>query len=359
MSGAASRPDRRGWPAATRRLALPFIVLAALPTTAWSAPKTDVVELANGDRITCEIKNLEHNQLKVSTYHMGTVYIEWDKVARVTTTQNLLLERADGTRSYGQLVQAVEAGELLVDKGNGSHAERLDMSAVVRATPIEGGEFIDRLDGYVSAGLDFAKASDQRNFDFSGGLSSRTRIREWSLDASANVTDDSAGETSERYDLQAVWRRFLRDRNFYQGFAGLSRNTELDLSLRTLAGGAFGRYFVQSNRAEWAGGVGLAYSHENYSGGEAFDSVEAVLVTEFSVFRYDFPVLDIGGKLTLLPSLTQSGRYRAEAGLRAKYEFVDDLYFELELYGSYDSQPPGTDVEASDYGVVTSLGYSF
>jgi hypothetical protein len=38
---------------------------------------------------------------------------------------------------------------------------------------------------------------------------------------------------------------------------------------------------------------------------------------------------------------------------------VDDLYFELKLYGSYDSQPPSEGTEKSDYGLVTSLGYSF
>jgi hypothetical protein len=38
------------------------------------------------------------------------------------------------------------------------------------------------------------------------------------------------------------------------------------------------------------------------------------------------PETDIAGTMSLLPSLPQSGRYRAEADLRAKYEFVDDLY---------------------------------
>lgn len=326
---------------------------------AWAAPKTDVVELVNGDRITCEIKGLEHNRLRVGTDHMGTVYIEWDKVAQLRSTQQLLLERADGSRYYGQVAPADGAGTLLVDRGDGRPLERLDMGSVVRVTPIEGGALIDRLDGYVSAGLDVEKASDRRNFDFAGGFSSRTRIREWSLDGSASLTDDSAGEISERYDLQGTWRRFRQDRNFYQGVGKLSRNTELDLGLRTLAGGIFGRYFVQSNLAEWVGGVGLAISRENYVGGESFESVEAVLMTEFAIFRYDFPETDIGGSLALLPSLTESGRYRAEADLRAKYEFVDDLYFELKLYGSYDSQPPGAETEQSDYGVVTSLGYSF
>jgi len=336
-----------------------LLAFFGIGTPAWAAPKTDLVELVNGDRITCEIKGLEHNRLRVSTDHMGTVYIEWDKVARLRSTQQLLLERTDGSRHYGQVAATDSAGTLLVDKGNGGPVERLETGAVVRVTPIEGGALIERLDGYVSAGLDVQKAGERRNLDLAGGLSSRTRRREWSLDGSANITDDSAGETSERYDLQGSWRQFLHGRDFYQGIGKLSRNTELDLAMRTLAGGVFGRYFVQSNLAEWAGGVGLAVSRENYTGGESFESVEAVLMTEFAIFRYDFPETDIGGSLVLLPSLTESGRYRAEADLRVKYEFVDDLYFELKLYGSYDSQPPGTESEQSDYGMVTSLGYSF
>lgn len=355
---AAGRRDSRRFFA--RAFAATLVIGAGLPGPAMAAPRTDVVVLVNGDRITCEIKSLEHNRLKVSTDHMGTVYIEWDKIARLQTDQYLLLERSDGVRYYGRLKPGDEDGRLQVDRGDTrSTPENVAMAAVVRAQPIEGGSLIDRLDGYVSAGLDFTKASDRRSFDLAGGLSSRSRIREWALDGSANVTDDSAGATSERYQLQGDWRQFRRERDFWLGFGGLERNTELDLNLRASGGAGLGRYFVQTNSAEWLGGFGLAYSHENYTGGETFDSLEAVLTTAFSIFRYDFPETDIGGNLTLLPSLTQSGRYRAEADLRAKYEFVDDLYFELKVYGSYDSQPPSEDTEKSDYGVVTSLGYSF
>ena len=324
-----------------------------------AAPKTDVVVLVNGDRITGEVKSLEYNQLKLSTDHMGTIYIEWDKIASLQSSQYLLLERTDGTRYYGQLVAGEGDSTLQVARSVDEPVESVDMAVVVRAQPIEGGDLIDRLDGYVSAGLDMAKASERRSIDFAGGLSSRTRVRAWALDGSVNLTDDSAGDTSERYLLQGNYRQFHRDRNFYLGFGSFERNTELDLNLRTMAGGGYGRYFVQSNHAEWLGGLGMAYSHENYTGGETFDSVEGVLTTSFKLFRYDFPETDIGGSLTLLPSLTKSGRYRAEADLRAKYEFVDDLYFELKVYGSYDSQPPLADSEQSDYGLTTSLGYSF
>jgi putative salt-induced outer membrane protein YdiY len=361
MRKEVSPPSRAacGFPVAVGLAAL-LAVLVGWPRPVAAAPKTDIVVLINGDRITGEIKGLEYNRLRFSTSHMGTIYIEWDKIARVQSDQYLLLERSDGVRYYGQLVEADEDGYLQVyrDDARGT-PENVEMASVVRAQPIAGGDLIDRLDGYVSAGLDFTKASRQRSFDFAGGLSARTRVRQWSLDGSANVIDDSAGETSERYQLGGSWRHFRQGRDFYLGFGGMDRNSGLDLDLRTLVGAGYGRYFVQSNRSEWVGGVGLAYSNENYTGGQRFNSLEAALTTAFSIFRYDFPETDIGGSLTVLPSLTKSGRYRAETDLRAKYEFVDDLYFELKFYGSYDSQPPSEDTEKSDYGVVTSLGYSF
>jgi len=348
-----ARAVHRDW------LACVLVLLAAYCGPLAAAPKTDVVVLRNGDRITGEVKSLEYNQLKLSTANMGTIYIEWDKIATIKSDQYLLLERTDGKRYYGQLRPGEAEATLRVQGSSDERVEAVDMALIVRAEPIESGSIFDRTDGYVSAGLDVAKANDRSSIDFAGGLSSRTRAREWALDGSANLTDDSSGETSERYQLQFNYRQFLPDRAFYLGFGSMERNTELDLNLRTMAGGGLGRFFVQTNRAEWLGGLGLAYSRENYLGGETFDSVEGVLTTSFRIFRYDFPETDIGGSLSVLPSLTQSGRVRAEGDLRAKYEFIDDLYFELKLYGSYDSSPPLADSEQTDYGLTTSLGYSF
>jgi hypothetical protein len=342
------------FPAAVALLA----ALAGWAPPVLAAPKTDVIVLVNGDRITGEIKSLDHNQLKVSTDHMGTVYIEWEDIRRVQTNQYLLLERTDGSRFYGQLAPSGEDARLLVRRDARTPPEAVDLAAVVRARPIEGGGFIDRLDGYVSAGVDLSQSGDNTSLDFAGGLSSRDRLREWSIDGSMTLTDDADGK-SDRYDVSGVLRRRLRGQNFYAGQLGFARNSELDLNLRSAVGGGVGRYFVRNNRVEWLGGVGLSYSHENYVNQDPLDSIEVLLGTEFSIFRYDFPETDIGGALSVLPSLTQSGRYRSEAELHAKYEFVDDLFFELRMYGSYDSKPPGEEAASSDYGFVTSLGYSF
>jgi hypothetical protein len=37
---------------------------------------------------------------------------------------------------------------------------------------------------------------------------------------------------------------------------------------------------------------------------------------------------------------------------------ITDLFVEISVYDSYDSKPP-EEGETNDYGIVTSLGYTF
>ena len=48
--------------------------------------RTDVVSLANGDRITGEVMRLERGRLEFKTDDAGTLYLEWDKLASVVAT---------------------------------------------------------------------------------------------------------------------------------------------------------------------------------------------------------------------------------------------------------------------------------
>src|SRR5690348_3335549 len=67
--------------------------------------KTDVVTLANGDRITGEITKLERGRLEYKTDDIGTLYLEWDKlVSLVTATRLVEVELADGRTFLGTLV---------------------------------------------------------------------------------------------------------------------------------------------------------------------------------------------------------------------------------------------------------------
>lgn len=69
--------------------------------SAHARDKTDIVYLANGDRVTGEIIQLEHGKLRMSTDSMGTISIEWDNISRVESDFQFQFERADGTRITG------------------------------------------------------------------------------------------------------------------------------------------------------------------------------------------------------------------------------------------------------------------
>ena len=68
---------------------------------------------------------------------------------------------------------------------------------------------------------------------------------------------------------------------------------------------------------------------------------------------------DIMASAVAYPSLTESGRIRTEADLRTRYEIIKDLYFEIDVYYSADNRPGEEAIANYDYGVVTSLGYTF
>lgn len=353
---------RRCLHVATRFFAICCAVAAASGSVAAvAAPRTDVVILLNGDRLTGEVKKLERGKLSFETDATGTIAIEWDKVASLQTNQFLQVELMNGLRYYGQAPGVPESGKLLIRLEEDSKGWNVPLPDIVRIAAIDQGSFIDRLDGYLTAGFDYTKATGIQTFTFTGGLNTRNERRQWSIDASTTQTSQRDAEDSTRFDVGGTYRWLMPDRWFWQGFGYIEGNDELGLDLRTIAGGAYGRFLAQTQRQEWAAYSGLALSREDYSGdsGNANESVEAVVGTQYWYFRYDTPEASIGATLNLFPSLTESGRVRSEARLRMRYELVSDLFFELSYYGTYDSDPGEAAESKSDYGVVTSLGYTF
>lgn len=342
---------------ATARLVL--CALLAHAAVAAAAPKTDVIVFQNGDRLTGEIKGLEHGRLELKTDNLGTVYIEWDKIATVQTNQYLEVETSSGARRFGRIPQAPAPGSLNLEAGRGEAPSQIAMADVVRVTPIEQGSLAKRLDGYVTLGLNYTKADNQTEFNLSGGLSSRDELREWSLDGMVTVNAQSSANTTSMYDVTLGNRRFLENRWFGQFFGTVQGNQELGLNIREVLGAGIGRFVLQDSHREWSLVAGLAGTHEDFESESGRNSLEAVLATQYSFFRYDTPKRNVDMGLAVFPSLTDAGRVRAEADIDSRYEIVTDLFFDVSLYASYDSEADPEAPSNYDYGIVTSLGYSF
>jgi hypothetical protein len=349
-----------------KNLPVSFLLLlfgvVVVPVPAWAA-KTDIVVLLNGDRITGEVKELAYGQLKFSTDDMGTLYIEWSKIAALTTAQQLQVELADGRRVFGQAPEAgVSRGALSLRGGAPAGAVvvpmEVPMSDVVRVVTLGAGEWKERLDAAVSLGYSFSQASDTQVFNFAGSIGSRDRRQHWKVALDAQLTSQDGGRASQRAALVGTRERFMPDRYYRESALEFTRNQELGLDLRSLVSLSFGRYLIQDQGHEWRAGIGLAASAEQGSDGNRRESLEAQFSSSVRLFNFDSPELNLVAGLTLLPSLSDTGRLRGESSLKLRRELAPDLFLEFGLYDSYDNRP-AEGAEKNDWSVVTSLGYTF
>ena len=330
-------------------------LLGSLPLAA--AEKTDVVILENGDRITGEIKKLDRGKLELHTDSLGTIYINWLDIEQVTSGQQLEVEVESGEKYFGILGPASEEGKLEITDEDTSAI--LEPPSVVRITPIDKG-FWKRLDGSLDFGLDVARANRSADLNFGTTVEFRSRKFLRSVTMNTTVITQDETETKTRSALGFSLTRFLKARRMSLGFAQLQRNDELDLDYRSLVGAGYGRYLIQNNKTFLNLFGGLAVSQEKYQDEPAAESVEALVGLEYSMFIFNQPETDIGLSLLVFPSLTSSGRVRAEFRARIRREIVSDLFLQLTVLDSFDSAPQNDgDSERNDWTLSTSLGWTF
>ncbi|GMW05206.1 MAG: DUF481 domain-containing protein [Gammaproteobacteria bacterium] len=334
-----------------------WLLLACMPVTA-TADKTDIIYMRNGDRLTGEIKRLERGKLRLSTNGMGTVYIEWKDIAQLVSKETYVVELASGKRVRGTLAMPFNDGTLLLNDGD--EARRLAMADIVWVDPLKlDAAVVARWDGSASVGFDKTKANSDTSI--SASFDARRRAEDFTLNFDGSVQSRSQDEVEDsiRARFAGVYRGLLENRWFWAGFGSLERNDEQAIDLRSLAGAGYGRFLLQSGRSLWSATGGLAVVNEQRAGDEdAENNVEGVLKTDFEFFTYDMPETSLSTALTVFPSVTESGRWRSLLEFALRRELVSDLFVELSLYSSYDSEPP-EDGSKNDYGIVTGLGYTF
>src|SRR5579863_4790260 len=94
-----------------RCLAALVLILLTLTAVSSARAKKDVLQFANGDRITCEIIKLEKGYLYIKLeYGDGTVAIDWSKIVRVDSPQSFVIANNAGLRYTGHL-QTVAGGD--------------------------------------------------------------------------------------------------------------------------------------------------------------------------------------------------------------------------------------------------------
>lgn len=335
------------------------------------AAKTDVVRLINGDDVTGEVKSLEFSELRYSTDSMGTVSIEWEEIVSLTSNQSLQVEVTSGTRYFGNLLPASAEG--LIAVGRGENVQELEIMAVVRITPIETDEKIwQRLEGSVKFGFDSDKASSVTSANLNANVRYRARTFLLGLDITGSFTDQPGAETTQNTRIAWNYQRFRPNRWFTDWSISVEQNDAQGIDNRITVGGGLGRYLIQSNNNQFSLLGGLVATRETQTsigpeipieGPEPTSTDDASVNGEGKIgisylHRRNEPSSDIIFTTDIFPRLEDFSNFRSNSNLSVRREIIDDLFFDLSFFYNYLSDPPAG-AEKDDYGVITSIGYSF
>jgi hypothetical protein len=331
----------------------------ALCLPLFARPKTDVIVMKNGDRLTCEIRGLQGGLLSVKLdYVPGTITVDWLKVERLESTQLFSVETENGQTYTGSLKTVGDPGDQprkieIVNEDPGRDAVVEQPKVVVAA---QYGESIwSRLQGNFSAGVIYSKANDAAEIDLSSDVTYRRERSTAELYYSSSFTTSTGSTTATRNQIDFSAGRLLRWNNwYYVGVVNFLESSSQGINSQYTYGGGIGRYFKNTNAARIKLTAGVGELDTQYSDRPSQGNRVALIAGDIALFQFEKVELNVTP--TLLPSLTDTGRVRFNLNAQYKVRIVSGLWWNITFYGNWDNRPPGG-LAGSDYG--TSLGLTY
>lgn len=346
-----------------RLCALAFLCIfffSDLPANAGTRQKKDVIYMKNGDRITCEIKKLEYQQLEVKApYGKGSFIINWGEIEKIESPQPFVVEAQAGTYFEGLIHADAKEGDN-IDVLTGTEVVSLPQKEVIGVRQY-GRETLDRIKFAIDYGFTYARSNEQTQSTLHSNLdyNSADVYTGGSIDSLFAGRSDASN--TNRHEGQAFFYRRIQGSRWYGGaFGNFLTNNQQDLTLRISGGGGVLRNVFTTNKNSLTAQAGLVYSHESYSvpdpDGSQYNNAEAALGVRFSTFRFDST--EFIANWMVYPSLNRAGRVRSALNVSLYFKIIGDFYTRFGAYSNFDSQPPNNTAK-NDYGLTSSIGWSF
>lgn len=341
-----------------------LLILAALclASAELHAAKTDIVYLHNGDRITGEVKGVYSGQLEFKTDDVGVLMINWGAIQKLVSDKVHHVKLSNGITLTGELskpASSIENEESLIVVKTDYNVEHIESNSVVGMYPLGAG-FWDRVDFDLSVGFNYDKASSVGKYNL--GVNTMYRAEDYVNigKLSSEVTTQNTADNTKRNVLLALHMADRPNKRYQSYFGNLEQNDQLGIDLRTVLGVGYG-WIPISTSAHWLTmGGGIQVNLERpFGDADPDENLEAVASLRYQHYKHSVPKRNIDAYFQIMPSLTQSDRIRADFTLDFKWEVVRSFYIGMEFYTSFDSQPPSVDASEIDYGLISSVGYSY
>jgi len=197
----------------------------------------------------------------------------------------------------------------------------------------------------------------QTQWSFNADVSYRSRqwLTALSADSALISSEDVEGQLRNTLALRS--QRYIGMRWSTLGFAQFQQNEELSLDLRSVLGAGVQRVLRQSNRTVFALVGAAALTREQYSGEEPDVVAEAVAGATWAWFTFDGRSMNLDSSVLTFYGINQT-RARLELNSSFKSDIVGDLYWSINVFESYTSDPP-EDGKRNDFGISAAIGWSF
>ena len=335
-----------------------LIITGCLPVFFCHAQQRDSIFLNNGQVLIGDIKGIDLGVITIDDIDMKLINVKLYKIKRLKTAQSFRIETNNRLIYYGSLGPSSKNGwtEIELNDGKKIPLPLTDINSMVYLEK----NFFKRLDGNVTFGFSFAKSSGIGQINLSSYVTYVTKKLENQLSVSMIGSIDSAKYSRDNENLELFSNYNINSSWFVAGQVAYQRNLELSIARRYQQMlGAGNKVFLEKT---WQLLLisGLTFnqekSTENVSSGLL---LEVPLMLRFNFYKFQHPDIQISTSQTMYFGLTQAGRLRYNGSSNFSWQLVRNFYFTLNLYSSYDNQPPSNSSSKTDYGFAIGITYKF
>lgn len=332
-------------------------LIVCFMTIASYSQKTDTIIHANSNVLLGEIKKLNNGIISFKMDGMGTINFEVDKINTFRSNKQFQIIVKSGHQYFGSIDTSSVNRMVKIKLINGT--ELVPIEDIIELYPIKKNFWL-RTSGLFSLGFNYSKGSGVTNLNTSGKLDYRNRKSYTVLNWDENTTMQKDTITSNKTDVSINFQRILVNR-WYIGFnTEASSNSELGLDLRALVGLSIINYLVQNYHNRLYLSLGANGNREWPQGVETpNNNFEGLLGVNYHFFKFTNPEIHITTYLNAYPNFTTSGRWRVNYSVDAMVEVINDFYVGVNFYYDFDNKPASADASTNDYGITTTISYSF
>lgn len=226
----------------------------------------DEVQLANGDRISGRILNMDGNVLVIATPYVGELRIPRQHVRTLGTDGIVrLLPQGSTVPIPARLAPGAEGGARVIARdGDDAGAIVLSQLAFINPTPDQSGE------GRVYHGrVNMAAAESSGNSETSAlfgeaELTAKAKFHRYSLGLRAERRSDRGNTTATNWLAKGDYDRFLRPHRFVYGRTSVLKDRFKDVRLQAALGAGYGLQLIDRNDAQLSVRAGLDYVVEDH-----------------------------------------------------------------------------------------------